>query len=587
MKNAIVKSFLKDFQFKFEILDQSEELIFEEFINYCILNNHVIDSEKNFQELDTGTAKAFDGIAIIVNNRLIITEEDLNTLIHQNHILSVEFIFVQSKTSEGFKDADVAYFFTNVENFICNENCTIPEIAKFWDIKNIIFENSHLFRKENPKCTLYYATTSPTTNISDDITETIEREISKLKDTGLLSEEIIFNPLGVKQIQKLYRKIDSDLEATFRFPKNVTYTYDGEEIQSAYFGLVEINEYIKLLIDEETKGVKNVFDDNIRDFLGLDGNEVNSNMFNRLTSDSSQLFGVLNNGITIVADEIKPVGEKFTLHNYQIVNGCQTSNVIFEAYKDLVEKNISIPLKIIATTDEITKNEIVKATNSQTGLKPEQLDALNTFHKMLEEYYKSQQNPNAIISLHYERRSNQYRKDAIPQTKIINVSKQIKTVASMFLDNPHGVSGHYGTVAKKVKDLIFREDDKLEPYLVSSIMFYQIDLFFKKNKCYKMYTKMKWHILMTMRYLIIDDYNREKSQTLNFSVKLNSNDAKKFSTYTLSKSEDYINDKINQAITLILQVVDKEALDLDDRKLFERKETTEKLITHLNTKLEE
>ena len=587
MKNAIVKSFLKDFQFKFEILDQSEELIFEEFINYCILNNHVIDSEKNFQELDTGTAKAFDGIAIIVNNRLIITEEDLNTLIHQNHILSVEFIFVQSKTSEGFKDADVAYFFTNVENFICNENCTIPEIAKFWDIKNIIFENSHLFRKENPKCTLYYATTSPTTNISDDITETIEREISKLKDTGLLSEEIIFNPLGVKQIQKLYRKIDSDLEATFRFPKNVTYTYDGEEIQSAYFGLVEINEYIKLLIDEETKGVKNVFDDNIRDFLGLDGNEVNSNMFNRLTSDSSQLFGVLNNGITIVADEIKPVGEKFTLHNYRIVNGCQTSNVIFEAYKDLVEKNISIPLKIIATTDEITKNEIVKATNSQTGLKPEQLDALNTFHKMLEEYYKSQQNPNAIISLHYERRSNQYRKDAIPQTKIINVSKQIKTVASMFLDNPHGVSGHYGTVAKKVKDLIFREDDKLEPYLVSSIMFYQIDLFFKKNKCYKMYTKMKWHILMTMRYLIIDDYNREKSQTLNFSVKLNSNDAQKFSTYTLSKSEDYINDKINQAITLILQVVDKEALDLDDRKLFERKETTEKLITHLNTKLEE
>ena len=377
------------------------------------------------------------------------------------------------------------------------------------------------------------------------------------------------------------------MEATFRFPKNVTYTYDGEEIQSAYFGLVEINEYIKLLIDEETKGVKNVFDDNIRDFLGLDGNEVNSNMFNRLTSDSSQLFGVLNNGITIVADEIKPVGEKFTLHNYQIVNGCQTSNVIFEAYKDLVEKNISIPLKIIATTDEITKNEIVKATNSQTGLKPEQLDALNTFHKMLEEYYKSQQNPNAIISLHYERRSNQYRKDAIPQTKIINVSKQIKTVASMFLDNPHGVSGHYGTVAKKVKDLIFREDDKLEPYLVSSIMFYQIDLFFKKNKCYKMYTKMKWHILMTMRYLIIDDYNREKSQTLNFSVKLNSNDAQKFSTYTLSKSEDYINDKINQAITLILQVVDKEALDLDDRKLFERKETTEKLITHLNTKLEE
>ena len=78
--------------------------------------------------------------------------------------------------------------------------------------------------------------------------------------------------------------------------------FDNEEIKSFLTTIfyesslyIRINEYIKLLIDEETKGVKNVFDDNIRDFLGLDGNEVNSNMFNRLTSDSSQLFGVLNN----------------------------------------------------------------------------------------------------------------------------------------------------------------------------------------------------------------------------------------------------------------------------------------------------
>jgi hypothetical protein len=43
---------------------------------------------------------------------------------------------------------------------------------------------------------------------------------------------------------------------------------------------------------------------------------------------SSQLFGILNNGITIVTDEIKPVGEKFTLHNYQIPTGLISSVTI-------------------------------------------------------------------------------------------------------------------------------------------------------------------------------------------------------------------------------------------------------------------
>ncbi|MDK3122720.1 hypothetical protein EHZ13_15800, partial [Clostridium perfringens] len=171
-----------------------------------------------------------------------------------------------------------------------------------------------------------------------------------------------------------------------------------------------IREYVKLLLDSETKGIKNVFEDNIRDYLGVENNDVNRNMKERLLGEESQLFGILNNGVTIVADEIKPVGEKFNLINYQVVNGCQTSNVIFENIGDLEDKNIAIPLKIIATKDEATKNEIIKSTNSQTGLKPEQLDALNSFHRMLEDFYYSKNNlikgNKNKIKLYYERRLN-------------------------------------------------------------------------------------------------------------------------------------------------------------------------------------
>lgn len=332
---------------------------------------------------------------------------------------------------------------------------------------------------------------------------------------------------------------------------------------------------MNLLLDHETQGVKNVFEDNIRDYLGTDSNEVNKNMYDRLKGTSSQLFGILNNGVTIVADEIKPVGEKFTLHNYQIVNGCQTSNVLFEVYEDLIEKNISIPLKIIATIDESTKNEIVKSTNSQTGLKPEQLDALNNFHKMLEEYYNVQQTTFKTLQLYYERRSNQYRNMDIAQTKIINIPKQIKTVTSMFLDNPHGVSGHYGTVARKVKDEIFQEGDKLEPYFVSSVVFYMLESFFRKNKDYKEFTRMKWHILMTIKYLLVTDGK--------FSPQLNSKDIQRLSSHILSKvkNESFTHEIIIQSIETLKKMLEEENLDFEDRKLFERKETTDKLKTYL------
>lgn len=578
MKNVIIKNFLRQFKDKFEIVEDNEDVIFEQFINYCILSNHIIDSEKSFSDMETGTAKAIDGIAIIVNNKMILNEEDINELVGRKSVLSVEFIFVQSKSSNKFNDDKVGYFFNQIQNFISEEECSIKELEKFWELKNIIYSNSNLFRKGNPSCIMYYATSSGQTEISEDINKTIRDGKKKLSDTGLLSDDIQFNPLGVKEIQSLYRKIDAELESQFNFPKHVTFSYDDSKITSAYYGLVNVNEYMKLLIDDETKGIKHVFEDNIRDYLGSDDNEVNKNMKNRLLSDEAQLFGILNNGVTIVADDIKPVGERFNLINYQIVNGCQTSNVIFENKKDIENKDIFIPIRIIATTDEDTKNEIIKATNSQTGLKPEQLDTLNNFHKMLEEFYNSKNDlllqNNESIKLYYERRLNQYRNENIPQTKIINISKQIKSVTSMFLDNPHGVSGHYGTVIKKVRGDIFQESDKPETYYISSLLLYHVEAFFRKNKEFKSLSRMKWHILMTIKYKFTDK---------NFEGKLQSKELIRISQDIEKslKSEQKSYKLIIEAIEKINSMIQQEGLDILDRKIFERKETTDKLIRFL------
>lgn len=127
--------------------------------------------------------------------------------------------------------------------------------------------------------------------------------------------------------------------------------------------------------------LKPVFDDNIRDFLG-NRNPVNKAITTTLQLMDKNSFCMLNNGITIIAENVQITGTTAVLTDYQIVNGCQTSHVLYENRNlDGIEE-LLIPIKVIGTKDDITRNSITKATNSQTSIKPEQLEALSDFQKI-------------------------------------------------------------------------------------------------------------------------------------------------------------------------------------------------------------
>src|SRR5690606_12983936 len=121
---------------------------------------------------------------------------------------------------------------------------------------------------------------------------------------------------------------------------------------------------------------------------------------------------------------------------YQIVNGCQTSHVIYYNLEKIDTKKVAIPVKIIVTADDSITNELIKATNNQTKVEREELLALSDFQKRLEEFYntftkKSQR-------LYYERRSDQYAyNNDIEKVRIVNIRNQIKSFSAMFLNLPH------------------------------------------------------------------------------------------------------------------------------------------------------
>lgn len=124
----------------------------------------------------------------------------------------------------------------------------------------------------------------------------------------------------------------------------------------------------------------------MRDFQGQ--NIVNRNIADTLRSSHSERFAVLNNGVTIVARELRITGDKLFMKDYQVVNGGQTSHVLFNESDELTEA-IHVPVKVISTDDEDLTTAVIQATNNQTAIKSEELNARADFERKLERFFET------------------------------------------------------------------------------------------------------------------------------------------------------------------------------------------------------
>ena len=91
----------------------------------------------------------------------------------------------------------------------------------------------------------------------------------------------------------------------------------------------------------------------------------------------------LNNGVTVVANGANYFKKKFTITDYQIVNGCQTSNVLFKNKDNDALDGVQIPLRLIITADNQVRNDIILSTNNQTPTKKVQHSAMTGISKIL------------------------------------------------------------------------------------------------------------------------------------------------------------------------------------------------------------
>jgi hypothetical protein len=524
--DRITESLLKDFSKKHGIEDQSEEQRFDRLATYVTVRRHY---SKTFEVGDLITAggddTGIDAIAIIVNGILINDIDVFKDHADQTSHFDVVCVFVQAKRSAAFEAQTIGNFGFGVRDFFSNTPTLRrnDDISKAAEIMSAIFDLSDRFQK-NPTCHLYYVTTGKWS--PDDVTLEGRRkaEIEDLKNTRLFSD-VQFVPIDAEQLHKLYRQSRSAVARQFTFEKKAVIP-EIPGVQEAYLGYLPAPTFLQLVTDEGGEMLGGLFYDNVRDWLGLESVEVNNEIKDSLESGAqARRFVLMNNGITIIARSLKVSGDRFSIENYSIVNGCQTSHVLHET-RNQIDDSVMVPVRLIGTQDEDIINDVIRATNRQTAVKAEQFFALEEFPKGLEQYFQSFEE---AYKLYYERRTNQYDRLDIEKTRIITPANMIRAFASMFLNEPHRATRAYAGLKAKVGEGIFDEGHRKEPYYVAAFALYRLEYLFRSKQLDPKYKPARFHILLAVRLIAADEQ----------LPRMNSHDMQKYCQPIMERLWDY------------------------------------------------
>ncbi|MGN0507358.1 MAG: AIPR family protein [Lachnospiraceae bacterium] len=565
--NQIIKSYLDTHIKEYSLQEYEPQSAFEHFVNKCVVNRYTTERFDPSEVMTDKGEIGIDGVAIILNGQLVSDLEGCRAVFDQKRKVTTEFIFIQSKTSESFDGGEINTFFKGIKHFFENEEerpNTNEKMEKLIEIKDYIYSQS-IGQSIKPALEMYYVCCGKW-NEDNNLSNNIATDVRFFKDTGDFSS-VKFYPYDKDKVITMYTEMRRKISRTFVMEKRLPF-YKMEGIKQAYFGLIKCKDVANLLTDDQEKLFNNIFEDNVRDFQGY--NSVNTEIRDAIIDKENQdRFSVLNNGITIVAKDIQTEGDNITIFDYQIVNGCQTSRVIFDNKEHLLEGS-SVLAKIVQVDDDEVLDKIVYTSNRQTEVKYEAFSSANRFHKMLQEYYNS---VDINYRLYYERRSKQYDMDHfIDKNKVVTLAGQTFAYISMFLNEPHSVNRYYGELLEAYKKRVYGRDDFVEPYYIAAYYVYYIDTAIKKKQIGKEFKHFKYHIICSIRAL-----------TCNAKVCWgNSRELRNQATKLDELLHDSVklNRIINTACTCIRQTVE-ESPDISDDIIFRSKEFTIRMLKNI------
>ncbi|WP_315304052.1 AIPR family protein [Rothia dentocariosa] len=573
-----VKDFAKEFGFEGSTSENFERYIAATYL-YRYLKDDVDKIENTV--LGGGADEGIDIAAIIVNGQIVFEPAEIDLLIEDSPANSARIVFIQTKISEKYDSKLISKFLHGID-LVTTHSMDLSKENKDDSPKKSALKNSRLkdvsflidkiianiekFSSEKIPCDIYYITTSGKEGLSAKEESQVKKALQRIDDYGLYSD------LDVKLHGKKDIAIKRDER---RGPRNIKFNFekrqtipDTDKIEEAYIGLVSAKDVINLLLNEEWEIRPGIFNDNVRLDLGSK-NSVNAKIMDTLKSDDRGYFPFYNNGLTIVATELKSTGDKFQISGYQIVNGGQTSHQLIRWAKwaklqkgeqelESLLSSLWVPVKIVSSKDASVRAEVSVATNLQTPIGATDIQGSLPIAKQVEEYFSL----SGSEGLRYERQISgagiDFTKTRVVTTKDLNRA----VAAAVFGESSKAISD---AKSLEVEDSFVWGDYPVEMYYYAAWIVYRIDTFLRTNAEFSNLKPAKYHIAMMVSCMLNPKFITlfDSSDTESIGGILRKNKEIKFEIDEIG-SKDTLNEFI-KASSIIIQ---KEFLDiLQDRNL--------------------
>lgn len=516
--NKILQGMLDDFKkdYIFEDLELSKE--FEYFVNYLIISKYHPDafSDKGDMDrviVDEKSQFGLDAIAFIVNGNLVLGKDDILQYAKSKK-LDVDILFIQTKTEEKCDIGDLLKTIQATKNFFENFDAITEKNSNVLNAKEIYdelfkYENFRYCTSQSPKCHIYFVTAANEweKSLVGNICQSSGKEI-----TSIISDikSVDIQVLGRDYIIDAYNEIKNSISVQINL-KNCVTLDRIEKVKETYIGYLTGDDYLKIICDSNGDIRRRIFYENVRDYQGTE-NSVNKEIRATITGKQTRgQFILLNNGVTIITKSVTSLGANiYELSDFQIVNGCQTSNEIYNCKE--YASDIFVPIKIIYTTDTEIISSIVKATNRQSPVPEEAFVALSKYHKELQLLF-SEYSKDMPLEMFYERRSGE--EDDIKEKKgayqIVTLHGLIRSFESVYFQNPNIVYGtNPANILKSQKESLFCKSHKPDSYYVAAYLFVkfvsmqQRELFSKHDYVLRFYVIMVAKILMVKTMQVPD-----------------------------------------------------------------------------------
>ncbi|MEV0726348.1 AIPR family protein [Micromonospora purpureochromogenes] len=374
----------------------------------------------------------------------------------------LEVFLVQAKNVERWEEAAWEHLLASLPKLLDVE-ADEADLEKLY--RADVVERTGILRKailslgsKFPKVTFraVYVTRAPESNLTPSIQARAD-QVGELIRSQLISDaNVTTEHVGIKGLYVLAAKdYGKPLELKFR---NLL------RESNSYIGVAAIQDYLSFIRDEEGLLREELFESNVRDYEG--GNYVNEAIGETLKHSDELEFWWLNNGVTVLGDEVYSPQQTMNIKRPLIVNGLQTSHVLHRAVQEgaLAPERLGngIVVRVIQSTDEDTRDRIIAGTNRQTQVPGPALYATQQLQRDIERFLYAN-------GWYYERRKNRYKNQGKPAKRRITMNFLAQAMITVMLGRPDSARARPSTLisSKEGYERVFPASLDPHAYLVA------------------------------------------------------------------------------------------------------------------------